>query len=307
MAFLDLPQLRLHYQNSGRGEAVVLIHGLGANLAFWYMGVARSLSRHYHVIMYDLRGHGRSGSPQFGYKLDHMTEDLDALLNHLNLDRVHLVGHSFGARVALYATMQQPDRVASLTIADSQLRALQPPMRLREWPYWKTWKRQLQAQGYSALPSDDKIIDFRLLSYVSQLAPEAANEEITVPRYRPSLRRRDMGRRGSSRWRRLTKSPACCDELEAEHQITVNQIEKVSVPTLAVYGEHTHCLRSCFKLTKLMPNCQMVIVPKAGHFHPAIRPRMFTQVLQSFLSGRTPDVGRRSRDRVADLSENFIA
>ena len=45
----------IHYQCLGQGEDLVLIHGLGANLAFWYMGIARRLARQYRVIMYDLR------------------------------------------------------------------------------------------------------------------------------------------------------------------------------------------------------------------------------------------------------------
>ncbi|MDH3380625.1 MAG: alpha/beta hydrolase [Gammaproteobacteria bacterium] len=302
MAFLDLPQLRLHYQSSGRGEAVVLIHGLGANLAFWYLGVARALSRNYQVITYDLRGHGRSGAPRSGYTLEHMTNDLDALLTHLGIERAHLVGHSFGARIALSATIRQPERIASLTVADSQLRALQPPMRLREWPYWQTWKRQLQAQGNKSLPSDEKVIDFHLLSYVSQLAPAASSGEMTGPHYRPSLRKRDMGQRGRSRWMELTTNPARCDELEAEQHITVQQIERLAAPTLAVYGEYSHCLGSCYKLTKLMPNCRMVIVPKAGHFHPATKPRMFSRVLLGFLSGRLAEVGRRRQVNLSAFS-----
>jgi pimeloyl-ACP methyl ester carboxylesterase len=259
------------------------------------MGTARVLSRKYHVITYDLRGHGRSGSPQSGYTLEHMTDDLRALLDHVGVERVHLVGHSFGARIALCATIQQPERIASLTVADSQLKALQRPIRLREWPYWQTWKRQLRAQGYNALPSDEKFINFRLLSYVSQLAPEAATGEMAVSRYRPSLRKRDMGKRGASRWQELMSDSTSCDELEAEDQITVKQIERISVPTLAVYGEHSHCLPSCHKLSKLLPNCHVVVVTKAGHFHPAVRPRVFSRVLHRFLSGRMTEARRRRR------------
>jgi len=114
--------LVIHYESAGQGEAVVLIHGLGANLAFWFMTIGRHLAQQYRVITYDLRGHGASSITPRGYMLPNMVEDLVQLLDHLGVQRAHIVGHSFGARVALAFTILQPQRVMSLTIADTQLR-----------------------------------------------------------------------------------------------------------------------------------------------------------------------------------------
>jgi pimeloyl-ACP methyl ester carboxylesterase len=168
----DIP---LHHLCDGQGEDVVMIHGLGANLAFWYMGIAKEIATNFRVITYDLRGHGRSRMQESGYTLNSMGDDLDALLDHLGVTRAHIVGHSFGARVALAYTIRRPERVASLTVADTQVSCLQPPVRLRDWPYWGTWKKQLIEQGHDTLPSEDEIINYRLLASFNRISRQFAH------------------------------------------------------------------------------------------------------------------------------------
>lgn len=147
------------------GQApVAMIHGLGANLAFWYLGAVRHLSADLPILLHDLRGHGASSMPQSGYMLHDLAADFAALLDHLQIDRAHVVGHSHGARVALAFAIAHPDRVASLTVADTQLRALQRPMRLADWPHWPRWKAELAAQGVTSFPPEEAEIDFRLLA-----------------------------------------------------------------------------------------------------------------------------------------------
>lgn len=283
MSKLVLGDVALHYQCLGEGEDVVLIHGLGANLAFWYMGIAKLLARRYRVISYDLRGHGRSSMPSSGYSLPYMAQDLHALLDHLCVRRAHLVGHSFGARIALYYTISYMARVTSLTVADTQIQSLQPQIRLRDWPYWQIWKRELQQQGYQALPSDSELINFRLLAHFNQLSGDFSRKALGRPNPGLSLKTRDMGQRGSARWEQLLKLTSAQQEFDDDHQLTRETLQQIVVPTLAMYGEYSHCLDSCWQMQHLIPDCQAIIVPNAGHFHPAIRPRVFTHWLFRWL------------------------
>ena len=176
MPTLTQPDVTLNYQligpEPGPGVTpVVLIHGLGANLAFWYLGALRHLGRDHSFLLYDMRGHGASSMPETGYRLETMVADFLALLDHLGLEKVHVVGHSHGARVALVFAMRHPDRVESLTMADTQLHALQPPMRLNEWSYWPEWKSDLERRGVTSFPPEDAVIDFQLLA---ELGPRSA-------------------------------------------------------------------------------------------------------------------------------------
>jgi len=295
MSKLMLGDVALHYQILGEGEDVVLIHGLGANLAFWYMGIARLLARRYRVIAYDLRGHGRSSMPPSGYTLPDMGRDLLTLLDHLQIDRAHLVGHSFGARVALYFSIASGERVASLTVADTQVQSLQPAVPLCDWPYWQIWKAQLQAQGFNALPADSELINFRMLAYFNQINADFTQGALSAqgmvasprPRLAPSLRRRDMGQKGGAQWERLLTLTGAGPELEDERSLTVEALQRISAPTLAAYGEYSHCLPSARRLQELLPNCRVVIVPGAGHFHPAVKPRLFTRLLFRWLMRET--------------------
>lgn len=160
------------------GTPALLVHGLGANLAFWYLGAARQIGGGRPLLLPDLRGHGASSMPAAGYGLERQAADLLALLDHLGLAQVHLVGHSHGARVALVLAAAQPRRIASLTLADTQIRALQPPVRLSDWPHWPRWKAELLAQGVTSLPPEDAPIDFRLLA---ELGPRAAGGPVGGP------------------------------------------------------------------------------------------------------------------------------
>src|ERR1700730_207853 len=109
MVMVDHGDIRLHVQRlaprDGRPATatVVLIHGLLTDsLASYYFTLAPAFAASgLDVVMYDQRGHGRSGRPESGYTLDTNVEDLDALLDRLEVTGpVHLVGNSYGGTVA---------------------------------------------------------------------------------------------------------------------------------------------------------------------------------------------------------------
>jgi pimeloyl-ACP methyl ester carboxylesterase len=276
----------LNYQCLGEGEDLLLIHGLGANLAFWYPAIASLLSKHYRVIIYDLRGHGRSAIPDSGYTVTSMAQDLQALLKHLGIGQVHVVGHSFGARIALYYAISNPQQVSSLTIADTQFLCLQPRVRLGEWPYWETWKQQLLKQGVSP-PSDDEFISFHLLTYLNQVFTESTQENSARRVRKPSLKTRDMGRKGKARWHQLMSTTTAMQEFERDEEIREEDFKKVIMPTLAMYGEYSHCIPTCWRLQALIPDCNVVIFPDVGHFYPLIRPKRFVHSLWQFLQSHS--------------------
>lgn len=285
----------INYQCMGQGEPLVLIHGLGANLAFWYMGIARLLARHYRVITYDLRGHGRSSMPAAGYALPDMTDDLGALLDHLNVKSAHIVGHSFGARVALYFTATHPQRVKTLTAADTQVSSLQNQVRLGDWPHWKIWKKQLQEQGLDSLPPDDEYINFQMLAHFNAVSGEFASGGPNRRRGAPSLKRRDMGNRGAARWERLMSNTSAHEDFQDDHQITVAGLRQINVPTLALFGEYSHCMASCQQLNYHIPTCKVKILREVGHFLPAVKPRLFMHTLRQFVAQSSDELAIRRK------------
>ncbi|MGH2543228.1 MAG: alpha/beta fold hydrolase, partial [Ardenticatenaceae bacterium] len=94
-----------HYWQVGEGPDLVMIHGFGGNLALWHLKLLPTFRQKFRVTTYDLRGHGRSDMPQSGYTTRHLSDDLLALMDELNIERAHLLGHSLGSDIALHTAL----------------------------------------------------------------------------------------------------------------------------------------------------------------------------------------------------------
>ncbi|MHA2430858.1 MAG: alpha/beta fold hydrolase [Promethearchaeota archaeon] len=97
---------------------MVLIHGLFINSDSWYK-LLPVFESEFHVLRYDLRGHGRTTKPKKRFTVRNYTEDLHALLNHLNWTTdLYLVGHSLGGIIALAYPILYPSHVKKMVVAD---------------------------------------------------------------------------------------------------------------------------------------------------------------------------------------------
>lgn len=101
------------YSVAGEGPALVLIHGVGMNRSVWAPQVD-ALQLCFRVVSYDMLGHGGSRLPEASPALDEYAGQLAALLDHLQIDAAHVVGHSMGSLIALEFALQYPQRVASV-------------------------------------------------------------------------------------------------------------------------------------------------------------------------------------------------
>ncbi len=142
-SFVDAGHIRLHYlewdpaQLQGKeGQRplqendeipLVLLHGLGATAHTWRL-VANSLCHHHLTIAFDLRGHGLSDQPENGYDLMTMAEDAVQGMAALGLGKVALVGHGWGARIALILAARHPALISHLILVDC------PHVEPRHWP-----------------------------------------------------------------------------------------------------------------------------------------------------------------------------
>lgn len=111
-------QIKIAYQDAGTGIPVILIHGLDGNLAAFY-SLKRELRKHYRVIVYDVRGHGKSTHPM-SYNLNDHIKDLTMLMQRLGIKSAHLLGHDMGGIIAQAFTAKYKEKVRSLTIISSK-------------------------------------------------------------------------------------------------------------------------------------------------------------------------------------------
>ena len=108
--------LTLRYRDIGTGDPIVFIHGYTATLESM-LGIANALPPEHRKIALDVRGFGRSTkfgeATQFGQK---MVDDVIALMDHLKIQRAHLVGHSMGALISANVASRYPARVSSASL-----------------------------------------------------------------------------------------------------------------------------------------------------------------------------------------------
>jgi pimeloyl-ACP methyl ester carboxylesterase len=105
----------------GSGQAVVLLHGLASNARIWDGVAPRLAAAGPRVVALDLRGHGASDQPSSGYDFGTVGRDLEAALAGLGLERPVVVGHSWGANVALGYAADRPGAAAGLVLVDGAL------------------------------------------------------------------------------------------------------------------------------------------------------------------------------------------
>jgi non-heme chloroperoxidase len=109
--------IEIHYEDHGSGDPIVLIHGYPLDGNSWERQERVLLAEGYRVISYDRRGFGRSSQPTVGYDYDTFAADLNALLEHLQLEDVLLAGFSMGTgEVVRYLATYGSRRVRSATL-----------------------------------------------------------------------------------------------------------------------------------------------------------------------------------------------
>ena len=114
----------IYYRDIGpRGEPLLLLHGF-PETGDAFAQVVAPLGKRYRLIVPDLRGAGGSGRTPSGYDKKTLASDVKALMDHLKIDRAHVVGHDIGARIAYAFAMQYPERLLSLTVAEAFIEGL---------------------------------------------------------------------------------------------------------------------------------------------------------------------------------------
>jgi pimeloyl-ACP methyl ester carboxylesterase len=102
--------------NEGK-TPLILLHGLADHSLVW-SSLGDYLVSDYQIIAPDLRGHGESEKPEFGYSFEDYIEDLEQLMMELNWESCHVIGHSWAAKLACLWATKSPEKFRSLTLVD---------------------------------------------------------------------------------------------------------------------------------------------------------------------------------------------
>jgi 3-oxoadipate enol-lactonase len=113
--------IELYYEISGKNNApkMILIHGLFLNSDCWKFQLSE-FEPNFHILRFDLRGHGRSTKPKKRFTIRNYVDDMFSLLKHLDWNKeLYIIGHSLGGMIALVYGLENPTHVSKMVVADS--------------------------------------------------------------------------------------------------------------------------------------------------------------------------------------------
>jgi len=262
--FFDSAGVRIRYVEQGNGPPIVLLHGYTGTLDRHFIanGVFASLANDYRVIAIDLRGHGKSGKPHdptvYG---EEMARDVVRLLDHLKIQRAHVVGYSLGAMVAGRLATLHPERLMTISyVASLPLRtdsdymekfAAESVKELEGDLPFKSLMVNNQAPG-SKLPTDEEVR--------AAVAPIVAANDVKAL---------------AALWRgykTLAVSP--------------QQLAAVKVPSMVITGSEDISAAGVPELNQTQPQIHTIVVAGAQHGGPegVMRRREFMTALREFLA-----------------------
>jgi pimeloyl-ACP methyl ester carboxylesterase len=210
--------VRVHAPPSASAPSLLLHHGLASSQRIWDLMLTR-LTRRFRVVTYDARGHGLSAKPSKGYGSDPLVADARAVIRATRLRRPLIVGHSWGAMVALELAARHPRAVGGAVLVDGGISAL------RETMDWATAKQQLAPPHLAGMPVEEFRRMIRtFLGDVVEITPEI--EEIVLSVMHVDRRSRIRPRLSRANHLRILRAIWLQDP-DAD-------LERLSVPTLAV-------------------------------------------------------------------------
>jgi pimeloyl-ACP methyl ester carboxylesterase len=273
MPKIRVENINIHYLQSGQGPDLVLVHGLGGNLAGWHLTMVPELQRHYRVTTYDLRGHGRSDAPRSGYTTGDMAEDLRGLMDALSVGPARLVGHSWGADVVLHFALLYPERVSQIVLIEAALLApLADHYRRKDWEGWPYVTRTLEQLIGAPIPEDKR----HDLEYLLRLLLE-------IPiMYGPAKGR---ARDKETVQRVLEVLMPLWNGEDAGGELTLDALSRIPHPALLLSEANSTC-RVAFEVLRdrlLRPTSALLPGGKIKHFSGLEHPELILHHMKAFL------------------------
>mgnify|MGYP001455110883 FL=1 len=269
--------VQLHYEESGEGQTIVFVHEFAGDHRSWEAQM-RYFSRRYHCVAYSARGYTPSDIPSKGsmYSQDHARKDLLAILDHLDVEKGHIVGLSMGGFATLHFGIHHPERAHSLVVAGC---------------------------GYGAEP--DRRTQFREETEKAAEMIESSTGDAFAKQYAEGPTRVQFQNKDPRGWadfrdqlaehslegaaltmRGVQRERPSLFDLEAD-------LRQITVPMLVLTGDEDEpCLIPNIYLKRTVPSAALQILPNTGHTINIEEPAAFNAAVSDFLAqveaGRWP-------------------
>lgn len=268
------PELELSYLEWHQGkEPLILLHGL-ADSAWVWASLGDYLADSHHIVAPDLRGHGESSKPETSYSSKEIVADLEALMNSLGWKNAHVLGHSWGAKIAAIWASNRPERFRSLILVD--------PFFIGKLPNWLKITFPLL---YRVLPFLKGMGPFPSYGAAESLAKSLKQYRGWSPlqqkAFRESIEQKSDGTWGSK------FTVAARDRIFEDVMQVDGLTGELTIPTLLIAPEKG-LNRTAWQLkpyrTYLL-NLEIKEVP-GNHWTFLVEPEIFNQTIVSFLAQR---------------------
>ncbi len=276
MPYAAVNGIRLHYWQMGTGPDLIMLHGFGGNLAVWHFAVAAQLRHAFRITTYDLRGHGRSDMPPTHYSTKDMASDLLGLMDHLGIDQAILLGHSFGADIALHFGLLHPQRTERLIVIDAMLPVMLHQYMDPSFAGWKYWADLIKDMHGVEVPKE-RWQDIRHMLTYSFEIPILFGPFRGRPRNRVPITKM------------LTETTLVQDYYTVD-EMTIDNLSNITVPVLLIFDENSPFLETHAVLQRQLPNAETALLPASElrHFGPLEQPELILMHTRRFLDVPEP-------------------
>jgi 3-oxoadipate enol-lactonase len=261
--FLDVQGAPLYYEIAGQGPALLFIHAGVADHRMWDQQFA-VFSQHYRTIRFDLRSFGQSQLPAGPFAF---YEDPAALLQYLGVEKAHVIGASFGGKIALDFALAHPAMIGSLILVAPGIGGYPPSEEIRRFgDEEEAMLERGDLEGATEL-------NLRMWVDGPLRPPEQVNQLVRQ-------RVHDM------QYHAFTASiPEGVDEIALDPP-AIERLSELHVPTLVLVGDHDlpQMLVLANELSMQITGAQQIIVPDVAHMLSMEQPEFFTSTVLDFLN-----------------------
>jgi pimeloyl-ACP methyl ester carboxylesterase len=279
----------LYYEEVGEGRPIVFVHEFAGDCRSWRPQV-QFFARRYRTVAFNARGYPPSSVPDdvAAYSQDLAADDIKGVMDHLRIDKAHVVGLSMGGFATLHFGLRHPERAFSLVVAGAGYGSVRADReKFRQDAELTAQKIEQDGMGrsadfYAKGPTRVQFIDKDPVGwkeFYEQLAAGSTQGHAMTLRgvqmTRPSIL--DLG----------------------------DRLEKLDVPTLIMTGDEDEpCLEPAIFMKRKIPTSGLVVMPKAGHTINLEDPDLFNRTVLDFLTA--VDAGRWTRRNPLSLGSSAI-
>lgn len=263
MPIAKINNIHIYYEQHGSGDDLILIGGLSADHQVWKSSL-RIFSKHFRVLIFDSRGAGQSSAPDMLYSIELMASDTIQLMQHLRIQKAHIVGHSMGGCIAQQIAISHPTFLNKLVLVGSRAKR-------------------------SELAS--LLLNMKLKLQKENISDELLAEYVMPFLFSESFLKNKLNVKGFIQWTLQNKHPQSLLGYEKQlHAVkdfnSSQQLSKILAETLIIIGDADILVpeKAAQEMVNLMPNATLNIIPDCAHMPHVEQAKIFAESVLTFLT-----------------------